>query len=235
MSHFGRETLHGVRSFLVTLRPETKDASMIINPTNRDDIRERAIETTSEIVLKCGNLSVRMDDVAQELSVSKRTLYEIFGSKEELLVECMKRHIARMSKIIADEMGREEDVLTVFIKHLEVLIAESRERDHNKFEDMDKYPKLKKLFHEHLADMACRMRGFMELGVRQGVFRDDLNMDVLMKSLSAMGTMANKESESGQFRYDELIDGTIVVLLRGIATPKGMEKLDKYRYKSNNR
>ncbi len=235
MGHFGRETLHGVRSFLVTLRPETKDASMIINPTNRDDIRERAIETTSEIVLKCGNLSVRMDDVAQELSVSKRTLYEIFGSKEELLVECMKRHIARMSKIIADEMGREEDVLTVFIKHLEVLIAESRERDHNKFEDMDKYPKLKKLFHEHLADMACRMRGFMELGVRQGVFRDDLNMDVLMKSFSAMGTMANKESESGQFRYDELIDGTIVVLLRGIATPKGMEKLDKYRYKSNNR
>ncbi len=235
MSHFGRETLHGVRSFLVTLRPETKDASMIINLTNRDDIRERAIETTSEIVLKCGNLSVRMDDVAQELSVSKRTLYEIFGSKEELLVECMKRHIARMSKIIADEMGREEDVLTVFIKHLEVLIAESRERDHNKFEDMDKYPKLKKLFHEHLADMACRMRGFMELGVRQGVFRDDLNMDVLMKSFSAMGTMANKESESGQFRYDELIDGTIVVLLRGIATPKGMEKLDKYRYKSNNR
>lgn len=208
---------------------------MIINPTNRDDIRQRAIETTSEIVLKCGNLSVRMDDVAQELSVSKRTLYEIFGSKEELLVECMKRHIARMSKIIADEMGREEDVLTVFIKHLEVLIAESRERDHNKFEDMDKYPKLKKLFHEHLADMACRMRGFMELGVRQGVFRDDLNMDVLMKSFSAMGTMANKESESGQFRYDELIDGTIVVLLRGIATPKGMEKLDKYRYKSNNR
>ena len=208
---------------------------MIINPTNRDDIRERAIQTTSEIVLKCGNLSVRMDDVAQELSVSKRTLYEIFGSKEELLVECMKRHIARMSKIIADEMGREEDVLTVFIKHLEVLIAESRERDHNKFEDMDKYPKLKKLFHEHLADMACRMRGFMELGVRQGVFRDDLNMDVLMKSFSAMGTMANKESESGQFRYDELIDGTIVVLLRGIATPKGMEKLDKYRYKSNNR
>ena len=192
MSHFGRETLHSVRSFLVSLRPETKDEFMIINPTNRDDIRERAIETTSEIVLKCGNLSVRMDDV-------------------------------------------EEDVLTVFIKHLEVLIAESRERDHNKFEDMDKYPKLKKLFHEHLADMACRMRGFMELGVRQGVFRDDLNMDVLMKSFSAMGTMANKESESGQFRYDELIDGTIVVLLRGIATPKGMEKLDKYRYKSNNR
>ena len=208
---------------------------MIINTSNREEIRERAIETTSEIVLRCGNLSVRMDDVAQELSVSKRTLYEIFGSKEELLLECMNRHIARMSKMLEEEIGREEDVLTVFLKHLEVLINESRERDHNKFEDMDKYPKLKKVFHEHLADMARRMRGFMELGVKQGVFRDDLNMDVLMKAFSAMGTMANKEADKGEFRYDELIDGTLVVLLRGIASPKGMAKLEKYRYKSNNR
>ena len=208
---------------------------MIINTSNREEIRERAIETTSEIVLRCGNLSVRMDDVAQELSVSKRTLYEIFGSKEELLLECMNRHIARMSKMLEEEIGREEDVLTVFLKHLEVLINESRERDHNKFEDMDKYPKLKKVFHEHLADMARRMRSFMELGVKQGVFRDDLNMDVLMKAFSAMGTMANKEADRGDFRYDELIDGTLVVLLRGIAAPKGMAKLEKYRYKSNNR
>ena len=208
---------------------------MIINTSNREEIRERAIETTSEIVLRCGNLSVRMDDVAQELSVAKRTLYEIFGSKEELLLECMNRHIARMSKMLEEEIGREEDVLTVFLKHLEVLINESRERDHNKFEDMDKYPKLKKVFHEHLADMARRMRSFMELGVKQGVFRDDLNMDVLMKAFSAMGTMANKEADRGEFRYDELIDGTLVVLLRGIAAPKGMAKLEKYRYKSNNR
>ena len=208
---------------------------MIINTSNREEIRERAIETTSEIVLRCGNLSVRMDDVAQELSVSKRTLYEIFGSKEELLLECMNRHIARMSKMLEEEIGREEDVLTVFLKHLEVLINESRERDHNKFEDMDKYPKLKKVFHEHLADMARRMRSFMELGVKQGVFRDDLNMDVIMKAFRTMGAMANKESETGLFRYDELIDGTMVVLLRGIATPKGMEKLDRYRYKTNNR
>lgn len=208
---------------------------MIINTSNREEIRERAIKTTSEIVLRCGNLSVRMDDVAQELSVSKRTLYEIFGSKEELLLECMNRHIAHMSKMLEEEIDREEDVLTVFLKHLEVLINESRERDHNKFEDMDKYPKLKKVFHEHLADMARRMRGFMELGVKQGVFRDDLNMDVLMKAFSAMGTMANKEADRGEFRYDELIDGTLVVLLRGIAAPKGMAKLEKYRYKSNNK
>ena len=59
---------------------------MIFNPTNREEIRLKAIETASEILMRDGNLTMRMDDVAQILSVSKRTLYEIFGSKEELLI-----------------------------------------------------------------------------------------------------------------------------------------------------
>lgn len=208
---------------------------MIINPTNRDDIRERAIETTSEIVLKCGNLSVRMDDVAQELSVSKRTLYEIFGNKEELLIECFKRHTALMSRTIEDEISREEDVLSVIINHLEIILNESGETDHNKFSDMDKYPRLKKIFHEHMADMANRMRSFMELGVKQGVFRDDLNMDVEMVAFNAMGRVAGEEARKGTFDYEQLINGTMVVMLRGIASPEGMAKLEKYRYKTNNR
>lgn len=208
---------------------------MIINPSNREEIRQRAINATSEILMRTGDLSVRMDDVAQELSVSKRTLYEIFGNKEELLMECMRAHMARMSKLMDDEMNGEDDVLTVSIRHLEVIINESRENDHANFTDMDKYPKLKKLFKEHLNDVAEHMRKFMDLGVKQGVFRDDLNMDVVMKAFSVMGKMAKEESCKGAFRYDELIDGTMVVLLRGIATPQGFEKLEKYRYKSNNR
>ena len=202
---------------------------MIINPTNREEIRIKAIDTATEILLRDGNLTMRMDDVAQKLSVSKRTLYEIFSSKEALLIECLKNHMGHISQLMEAEMSGEDDVLTVFLKHLEVIIRESRETDHNRFSDMDKYPHLKKLFCEYMEDMKGNIRRFMELGVKQGVFRDDLNI------FRTMGAMANKESETGLFRYDELIDGTMVVLLRGIATPKGMEKLDRYRYKSNNR
>ncbi|MBO4268863.1 MAG: TetR/AcrR family transcriptional regulator [Bacteroidaceae bacterium] len=205
---------------------------MIIATTDREDIRNKAVQAATEVFLRDGVEAVRMDDLAQSLSVSKRTLYEIFGSKEDLLVECLQRHITRITGLIEEEMGTEEDVLTVFLRHLEVLINESRGTNHYKFTDMDKYPKLKSIFIEHLADMEGRMRTFMDLGVKQGVFRDDLNMDVLMKAFGVMGRMTKEESQRGEFRYDELIDGTMVVLLRGIAAPKGMEKLEKYRYKS---
>ena len=201
---------------------------MIITPTNRDDIRRKAIDTTTDIVLRDGNLTVRMDDVAQELSVSKRTLYEIFSSKEDLLVECMQNHMCRMGQLIRDEINHEEDVLTVFLKHLEIIVKESREADHNRFCDMDKYPRLKKVFMEHMEEMKGCMRRFMELGVKQGVFRDDLDMDVVMMAFSTMGRATSEEAKKGTFDYEKLINGTMVVLLRGIATPKGMEKLEKY-------
>ncbi len=208
---------------------------MIITPTNRDDIRRKAIDTTTDIVLRDGNLTVRMDDVAQELSVSKRTLYEIFSSKEDLLVECMQKHMCRMGQLIKDEISHEDDVLTVFLKHLEIIIKESRETDHNRFSDMDKYPRLKKMFLEHMEEMKVCMRSFMELGVKQGVFRDDLDMDVVMLAFTTMGRATSEVAKKGTFDYEKLINGTMVALLRGIAAPKGMEKLEKYRYKSNNR
>ena len=208
---------------------------MIFYPTNREEIRLKAIETASEILMRDGNLSLRMDDVAQILSVSKRTLYEIFGSKEELIIECMKLHMERFSKLLEDEIGHEDDVLSVIIRHMEIIINESREREHHRFEDMDKYPKLKKMFNQHLCDVAKHMRGFMNLGVEQGVFRDDLNMNVVVKAFSVMGNMVKEESCQQTYDYEELINGTMVVLLRGIATPKGMAILDQYRYKSIHR
>ena len=208
---------------------------MNFNPCNREEIRLRAVETTSAMLMRDGNLQVRMDDVAREMQVSKRTLYEIFGNKEELLVECMLRHCRQMTEQIEDEVRKEDDVLTVFLKHLRMLIEESRRAERTQFTEMEKYPRLKQIFNEHIKDMSERMRRFMEMGVRQGVFRDDVNMDVLMKAFSAMGRMVYEESHKGSFPYDELIDGTLVVLLRGIATRDGMLQLEMYRYKFNNK
>ncbi len=208
---------------------------MNFNPCNREEIRLRAVETTSAMLMRDGVLQLRMDDVARDMQVSKRTLYEIFGNKEELLVECMQRHCRLVTEQIEEEMRKEDDVLTVFLKHLRMLIEESRRAERTQFAEMEKYPRLKQIFNEHIKDMSERMRRFMEMGVRQGVFRDDVNMDVLMKAFSAMGRMASEESHKGTFPYDELIDGTFVVLLRGIATRDGMMQLELYRYNFNNK
>ena len=44
--------------------------------------RELIVEQAAKMFVNQGVKAVRMDDIAHELSISKRTLYELFGDKE---------------------------------------------------------------------------------------------------------------------------------------------------------
>ena len=54
--------------------------------------REKIVDRVSQMIKAVGVKSVRMDDVASDLGMSKRTLYEMFGDKEELIYESAKYH-----------------------------------------------------------------------------------------------------------------------------------------------
>ena len=62
--------------------------------------RERIIEQAAKMFAEQGIKSIRMDDIAKALGVSKRTLYEMFEDKEELLYLSIRfmqsRHMAKV-------------------------------------------------------------------------------------------------------------------------------------------
>ena len=59
--------------------------------SQRGELRDRIIETASEAVTAHGIKSITMDDIAASLSISKRTLYEVFQDKESLLKNYRER------------------------------------------------------------------------------------------------------------------------------------------------
>lgn len=200
--------------------------------TNRKELRPIVVQTALAMFIKDGYLAVRMDDVAARLSMSKRTLYEMFSNKEQLLTECMEIHSRYMAKRIADAVKENEDILSIMLRYIEIVVAESHNTNRIFFDSMDKYPKFKELFMRHMESVRSRMREYLELGVSQGVFRDDVNMDVVMQAFAVMGRLANNEEMKRQYPYEQLVNDSIVLLLRGIASPKGMEVLEEYRYKN---
>jgi len=214
------------------LRPAKPDQMNFI-PSNRDEMRQLVISEALAMFLKEGYIAVRMDDIAQKLQISKRTLYEMFGNKEQLLVECMQQHAEYMNGRIENEIKEQGDVLAVILKYLELIIAESGNANRIMFDNLDKYPLFKARFEEHMRTVAHKMRAYMDLGVKQGVFRDDLNMTVVMKSFAALGHMVRVENQKEDCDYEQLVNSSIVLLLRGIVTPFGMLKMEKYRYKHN--
>lgn len=56
----------------------------------RQELRERILKAAMSEFFEKGIKAVKMDDIARRLSISKRTVYEIYSNKEELLLEGMK-------------------------------------------------------------------------------------------------------------------------------------------------
>ncbi len=179
--------------------------------------------------------SVRMDDIASELSISKRTLYEMFSSKENLLLECFELHTSMMRARICEELSDGLDVLSVTLNYLEMMIAESKKAGFVFFSNLDKYPTFKERMDSQTAAIHDHFRKYIELGISQEVFRGDLCVDIVLQAFASMGKLISTEHSKGTASFESLVNSTVIVLFRGIATKKGMEKLEEYRFKFSNK
>ena len=56
------------------------------------ELRERVLRYALDEFLNKGVKNVKVDQIAADLQISKRTLYEMFADKENLLVECLRWH-----------------------------------------------------------------------------------------------------------------------------------------------
>lgn len=73
--------------------------------TLRDAARAQVIEVATRLFHTQGIKNVTMDDIAHALTMSKRTLYQIFADKEDLLLACVVKHDEaeheRMSRLVS--------------------------------------------------------------------------------------------------------------------------------------
>ena len=60
--------------------------------------RDRIIAESTDLFVRYGVKSVRMDDIASRLGVSKRTIYELFGDRESLIQTCVEHFYDRQER-----------------------------------------------------------------------------------------------------------------------------------------
>lgn len=77
--------------------------------------REKIVMHVSQMITSLGVKSVRMDDVAAEMSMSKRTLYEMFGDKEELLYESMAYLVDERGRTLSEKTKECENMMEVLL------------------------------------------------------------------------------------------------------------------------
>jgi AcrR family transcriptional regulator len=178
-----------------------------------------------------GLKSVRMDDIATELGVSKRTLYEMFGDKRALLRECVIHYFAGKHDIMLERTATAGNVMEEIFLMLGNMKRDEREVAF--VENLKKfYPDIwaeqveiaNRYSYEKLGEMFAR-------GMSEGLFLPDMNRELAMVTLVyTMATLFEKKHHFpvlDQTPPEEAFRYVLVNFFRGISTPKGIELIDK--------
>ena len=104
--------------FFVSLHKNSLQTSKMAEINQyRQELKDRIISYAMPEFYKRGVKAVKMDEISQGLHVSKRTVYEIFGDKEELLLAGMMRQLEEnRSKLENFAKTQAKNVIDIILK-----------------------------------------------------------------------------------------------------------------------
>ncbi|NDV82351.1 TetR/AcrR family transcriptional regulator [Bacteroides sp. 51] len=194
----------------------------------REDLKEKVIIEAMEAFKRHGIKSIRMDDIANLLRMSKRTLYEIFEDKETLLKECILYHQQQNQRGLEEIVRESKNVLEVILKCYKGSIEMYHRTNKKFFEEIKKYPKVYDMIMNSREKDNTVVINFLKRGVDQGIFRADINFAIIHALLREQMDLLMTSNVSKQFSFLEVYEAIIFTYLRGIATQKGAEELDDF-------
>lgn len=193
----------------------------------RESLRLRILDTALALFKRRGIKAVRMDDIATEIGISKRTLYEIYSNKEDLLFECLRSENELMDSKLTEYAVSAENEMAVIAYFIKLRLKDLGEINPLFFTEMEKYGRILEFFRRNKEKQAAHSREFMRKGIEHGFFRGDLNYDIVGKIGDAAMDFVMQTRLYEQYKLDEIFHTFIIVFLRGCCTEKGLAYLDK--------
>lgn len=180
----------------------------------------------SEFMAK-GVRAVRMDDIAKALRISKRTLYEIYANKEELLFEVIKvqddNYVTHMRTFFNDP---KHNVIDVIIESYNLQISWWVRSNMEFFSDLKKYRKVKEFFNMKEAVHRRDSVTFFKRGVEEGLFLPNIDYAVFSQVSNASIEYVKKNRLCAEYGLEYVLRNIILLYIRGICTSRGIAQLD---------
>ncbi len=195
---------------------------------------EKVIEHVSQMVLALGVKSVRMDDVAGSLGMSKRTLYEMFGDKEELLSQSMIYLIRQRKRCLSEQLAYCNNMLEVLLESVRRL------SNLGPVQDMEKrlaynlkkfYPAVyDRVKREHTEQGIADLQYALDKCMEEGYLDPNVDIELMARLfLSTSGVLFTEDNiivPDGVSR-EEALGAMTVNFLRGLSSEKGLKIIDE--------
>lgn len=193
--------------------------------TYKQTLREQILHTAMKAFAKKGIRAVKMDNIARRLSISKRTLYEVYEKKEDLLFEGVKKYKAQVDAEI-HAYAESHNVLDLMVKVYYMKIEEFRVVNPLFYTDLVKYPRIVEFLEEDKRMNRSKVVKFFERGIQEGYFRDDVNYEIIPHLFDGIGQYIMKHQLYREYSIEQIFDNMLLVALRGFCTERGISELE---------
>lgn len=194
----------------------------------KEGLKDVILDTAMTLFVTNGIKAVRMDDIAAKLSISKRTLYEIYETKCDLLLECIKKFTQYEIGLFENIGNTGKDVIDIIMRSYKLKLEQGKFVNPMFYEDLDKYPKVVEYLHRDNDLKQARFISFIERGVSEGYFRNDLNMQLVGMMFESMPDFIKRNKLHSNYTLPEVFHNIVFLAVRGLCTTKGLDAIDNY-------
>ncbi len=193
-------------------------------------MKEDIIDTSVRLFLNQGFKSVTMDDIANEMGISKKTIYTHFNTKTKL-VEAAAFQLFDSTRIGMDAISDSAQNPIEELYSLKMYVMQQLKNETSTTQNQ-----LKKYYfkiHETFKLMLCEkiylsILASLEHGVASGVFKDTIDIDFIsrMYYTGMTGIRDNMSFPPGKYKTHYLMENYLHYHLKAITTKKGEKMLN---------
>ncbi|HNW99387.1 MAG TPA: TetR/AcrR family transcriptional regulator [Bacteroidales bacterium] len=192
---------------------------------------EEVILKISQLYMKYGIRSVTMDDVAKELGISKKTLYQYFKDKDDLVQKVVSHYM----NMLMEGLNKLEDNTNNAIENLlqmsRYLTQMLKQANTSVTFDLQKYyPEIwSKTIMNRMELVYELTKSNMLQGIKEGLYRSNLDVDIIahLYLFRIEMTKLFEKMQEKNFSFENIFKELFIYHIRGIANKKGIEYLEK--------
>ena len=214
---------------LVTL----KVSVVLFSIMTERETKQRIQKAAHDLVMQYSIRSVSMDDIAANLGMSKKTIYQYFKDKDELVEAVVDDIIETNQCACNDDIDKAENAVHEIFLVMDMMAEMFKSMNPSILYDMQKYhpvafAKFKKHKNEFLYNVCIQN---LQRGVKEELYRPEIAIDILCRyRVETMFIPFNPEfQQSLKHGLAKIEEEIIVHFLFGLVSLKGYKLIIKYR------
>ena len=196
------------------------------------ETKERIAAKAEELFMQYGIRSVSMDDIANNLGMSKKTLYQYFADKDELVEAVVDAHINIVQGDCINCRKEAKDAIHEILLTMEHIMEEFNNMNPMLLYDLEKFHfKAYQRFREYKDKFLLQIiRANIEWGIKDELYRSDINVDVMSKFRIESMMIPFNVAVFPPGKYNLAATSEIIIenFAYGLATLKGHKLIQKY-------